>query len=254
MPIFLKKNSRWSKIASHLPGRTDNEIKNHWNTHIKKKLKKMGIDPVTHKPLSNTTEQTQTKPQEEQHQQQQSFPVDQDPKLESEKDQNKEPEKPEASFESSTITEVKEEDQIMTPLFDSMDPMNGFCTDEVPIIEPDEILAPCDPSTSSTSTSSSSSSSYSNSSCKFIEDLLLSDFEWPQNNYNENNVNNSSNNNNNISINNNSSMTLWDDDFISSWDLLINDDDGDRKQVFDAPLNQYPRMIMDSESWAYGLL
>ncbi|XWS40643.1 hypothetical protein CRYUN_Cryun17cG0013200 [Craigia yunnanensis] len=43
--------NRWSKIASHFPGRTDNEIKNHWNTGIKKKLKLLGLDPVTHKPI-----------------------------------------------------------------------------------------------------------------------------------------------------------------------------------------------------------
>ncbi|PWA86815.1 homeodomain-like protein [Artemisia annua] len=41
--------NRWSTIATHLPKRTDNEIKNHWNTHLKKRLNKMGIDPITHK-------------------------------------------------------------------------------------------------------------------------------------------------------------------------------------------------------------
>lgn len=30
---------RWSAIAARLPGRTDNEIKNVWHTHLKKKLK-----------------------------------------------------------------------------------------------------------------------------------------------------------------------------------------------------------------------
>ncbi|CAA3015483.1 transcription factor MYB102-like [Olea europaea subsp. europaea] len=42
--------NKWSAIAGRLPGRTDNEIKNYWNTHIRKKLLRMGIDPVTHYP------------------------------------------------------------------------------------------------------------------------------------------------------------------------------------------------------------
>ncbi|XP_010456465.1 PREDICTED: transcription repressor MYB6-like [Camelina sativa] len=45
--------NKWSTIANQLPGRTDNEIKNFWNTHLKKKLIHMGIDPMTHRPRTD---------------------------------------------------------------------------------------------------------------------------------------------------------------------------------------------------------
>ncbi|KAK6938001.1 SANT/Myb domain [Dillenia turbinata] len=44
--------NKWSLIAGSLPGRTDNEIKNYWNTHIKRKLQSRGLDPQTHRPLN----------------------------------------------------------------------------------------------------------------------------------------------------------------------------------------------------------
>ncbi|KAI6675394.1 hypothetical protein NL676_003300 [Syzygium grande] len=43
--------NRWAQIATQLPGRTDNEVKNFWNSYVRKKLMKQGIDPVTHMPL-----------------------------------------------------------------------------------------------------------------------------------------------------------------------------------------------------------
>ncbi|KAL1568054.1 transcription factor MYB92-like [Salvia divinorum] len=45
--------NKWSAIATHLPGRTDNEIKNFWNTHLKKRLIQMGFDPMTHRPRTD---------------------------------------------------------------------------------------------------------------------------------------------------------------------------------------------------------
>nr|GMC94449.1 transcription factor LAF1-like [Ipomoea batatas] len=34
--------NKWSQIAQHLPGRTDNEIKNCWHSYLKKKVARMG--------------------------------------------------------------------------------------------------------------------------------------------------------------------------------------------------------------------
>ncbi|PUZ46291.1 hypothetical protein GQ55_7G049200 [Panicum hallii var. hallii] len=47
--MYASIGSRWSIIASQLPGRTDNDIKNYWNTKLKKKLLGSTVTPPPHR-------------------------------------------------------------------------------------------------------------------------------------------------------------------------------------------------------------
>ncbi|KAJ1425627.1 SANT/Myb domain [Sesbania bispinosa] len=44
LELHSRWGNRWSKIAQHLPGRTDNEIKNYWRTRVIKQAKQLKCD------------------------------------------------------------------------------------------------------------------------------------------------------------------------------------------------------------------
>ncbi|KAF5461113.1 hypothetical protein F2P56_020932 [Juglans regia] len=60
LQLHAKYGNKWARMASQLPGRTDNEIKNYWNTRVKRRLRQgLPLYPHDIQPSSNSQSQSQ---------------------------------------------------------------------------------------------------------------------------------------------------------------------------------------------------
>ncbi|GMP54329.1 hypothetical protein CsSME_00019533 [Camellia sinensis var. sinensis] len=53
--------NKWSAIAAKLPGRTDNEIKNHWHTHLKKRSKQNKSAKIKNQSTGTDSDRSESK-------------------------------------------------------------------------------------------------------------------------------------------------------------------------------------------------
>lgn len=176
----------------------------------------MGIDPLTHKPLPPPSA-VQPPPELQ----------EQPPEAEEAINAAAEP------IISEPATQIDENEETVELINN-----NDFCIDEIPVIEPHEILLGCDENSSSASSSSSSSSS-SNSSYSPKEMLEELHFSPSFEDYCSEIMMNS----------------LWCDDF-NGLDLMMNSGDDDQRDCAEAnSLLQYPIMVMDEDySWSFWAL
>lgn len=193
-----------------MPGRTDNEIKNLWHTHIKKKLIKVGIDPLTHKPIhadppTNDNQDHGVQSLEEAEQ-----------STERIQEQNKGQEIDGISLLEEPII-INNEDQLdKENVAMDMITNDNFSVHEVPWSEPHEIFVPnCDEQSASSSTTTALTTISMSSINSILEDLkFLPSFEdWQSDDNNKNYIG--------------TTGFSYDDDF-TDWDWLINDFDIDK--------------------------
>ncbi|CAM8958514.1 unnamed protein product [Rhodiola kirilowii] len=60
LELHAKWGNRWSRIARKLPGRTDNEIKNYWRTHMRKKAQDQKRATTSSMALSDSSSSSPT--------------------------------------------------------------------------------------------------------------------------------------------------------------------------------------------------